>query len=298
MSFRKVHFCWLTCVIPDLSPCLPCSQLREEVRQAKCLITQRSDLQAQLEEAEGRALHLEGQLVERGAECRELASLRRELENLRGLSQSQEQRVAQSHRDAQQCQVELASLEAILALLHLREGTVGPLCARPCTLPPVDYSGTAHLLKLKPGEGYQQLLRVLQSAEAERAKQNSLVERLQERLSRAQEEISSLQSSMAQRASHYQSLHMELLDKVSQATNTEKEGASFFFTTYIVCHLTSDPGLLLQRSSCYHGPSCPRPTIRLGRNRCTEFYFCLMGEQMSMVAVAFTALEWQVKAGQ
>nr|XP_020471831.1 coiled-coil domain-containing protein 18 isoform X2 [Monopterus albus] len=199
------------------------SQLREEVRQAKCLITQRSDLQAQLEEAEGRALHLEGQLVERGAECRELASLRRELENLRGLSQSQEQRVAQSHRDAQQCQVELASLEAILALLHLREGTVGPLCARPCTLPPVDYSGTAHLLKLKPGEGYQQLLRVLQSAEAERAKQNSLVERLQERLSRAQEEISSLQSSMAQRASHYQSLHMELLDKVSQATNTEKE---------------------------------------------------------------------------
>ncbi|GLD51194.1 coiled-coil domain-containing protein 18 isoform X1, partial [Lates japonicus] len=195
------------------------SQLKEEVRQAKCSAAECSDLQAQLEEARRRASLLEGQLVE----CRELASLRRELEDLRTLTQSQEQRVAQSHREAQQSQTELSSLEAILALLHLREGAVGQLCARPCMLPPVDYSGTAHLLRLKPGEGYQQLLRVLQSAEAERTKQSSLVERLQERLNRAQEEISSLQSSMAQRASHYQSLHTELLDKVSQATDTEKE---------------------------------------------------------------------------
>uniref|UniRef100_A0A4W6FE73 Coiled-coil domain containing 18 n=1 Tax=Lates calcarifer TaxID=8187 RepID=A0A4W6FE73_LATCA len=199
------------------------SQLKEEVRQGKCSAAERSDLQAQLEEARRRASLLEGQLVERGVECRELASLRRELEDLRTLTQSQEQRVAQSHREAQQSQAELSSLEAILALLHLREGAAGQLCARPCMLPPVDYSGTAHLLRLKPGEGYQQLLLVLQSVEAERTKQSSVVERLQERLSRAQEEISSLQSSMAQRASHYQSLHTELLDKVSQVTDTEKE---------------------------------------------------------------------------
>ncbi|XP_044076253.1 coiled-coil domain-containing protein 18 isoform X2 [Siniperca chuatsi] len=196
------------------------SQLKEEVRQAKSAA---SGLQAQLEEAGRKALHLDRQLMERGVECRELVSLRKELEDLQTLTQSQEQRVAQSHRETQQSQAELASLEALLALLHLREGGVGPLCVRPCMLPPVDYSGTAHLLKLKPGEGYQQLLRVLQSREAERTKQSSLVERLQERLSRAQEEISSLQSSMAQRASHYQSLHSELLDKVSQATDTEKE---------------------------------------------------------------------------
>lgn len=63
----------------------------------------------------------------------------------------------------------------------------------------------------------------MQSMEADRSKQSSLVERLQERLSRAQSEISSLQSSMAQRASHYQNLHTELLGKVSQATDTEKE---------------------------------------------------------------------------
>lgn len=73
------------------------------------------------------------------------------------------------------------------------------------------------------GEGYQHLLRVMQSMEADRNKQSSLAERLQERLSRAQSEISSLQNSMAQRESHYQSLHTELLGKVSQATDTEKE---------------------------------------------------------------------------
>ena len=60
------------------------------------------------------------------------------------------------------------------------------------------------------------MLRVLQSFDCERNKQSNLVERLQERLSRAQEE-------MAQRTSHYQSLHTELLDKISQGSDTEKE---------------------------------------------------------------------------
>lgn len=83
------------------------------------------------------------------------------------------------------------------------------------------------ILLVFSGEGYQQLLQVLQSMEAERTKQSCLVERLKERLSRAQEETSSLQSSMAQRASHYQSLHTELLDKVRQVTDTEKEASSF-----------------------------------------------------------------------
>lgn len=76
---------------------------------------------------------------------------------------------------------------------------------------------------LFPGEGYQQLLRVLQVKEAERLKQQSQKERLQERLSRAQEEISALQNSMAQRASHYQNLHTELLERGSQATDSQKE---------------------------------------------------------------------------
>lgn len=89
----------------------------------------RSDLQAQLEGAERRASHLERELGARVAECRELASLQRELNDLRALTQSQEQRVAQSHREAQQSKAELASLEAILALLHRQEvGSHGHTC--------------------------------------------------------------------------------------------------------------------------------------------------------------------------
>ena len=86
-------------------------------------------------------------------------------------------------------------------------------------------------------EGYQQLLRVLQLVEGERMKQSSLSERLQENLSRAQEEISSLQSSMAQRTSHYQNLHTELMNKVSQATDTEKEVMSFLIYSLILSSL-------------------------------------------------------------
>lgn len=93
---------------------LSLSQLKEEVMQAKCSAAESSDLQVQLEESRRRASLLERQLAEQGAECRESASLRRELENLKSVTQSQEQRAAQS-------QAELSNLEAILSLLHLRE---------------------------------------------------------------------------------------------------------------------------------------------------------------------------------
>ncbi|KAM9719760.1 coiled-coil domain-containing protein 18 isoform 1-T1 [Menidia menidia] len=196
------------------------SQMQGEARQAEATAAK---LRVQAEEAGRKALHLEQQLAEQNAQRRETGSLYRELEELRALTRSQEQRVTQSHKEAQQSQSELACLEAILKLLHLREGTVGQLCSSPCMLPAVENSGTSHPLNLKPGEGYQQLLKALQQVEAERLKQSSLNERLQEGLSRAKEEISSLQSSMAQRASHYHDLHTELMNKVSRATDTEKE---------------------------------------------------------------------------
>ena len=88
------------------------------MRQAKATA---ADLQAQAKETGQKASHLERQLVERGEECREMASLHRNLEELRTQTHRQEQRVTQSHREAQQSQSELASLEAILDLLHLRE---------------------------------------------------------------------------------------------------------------------------------------------------------------------------------
>ncbi|KAM6948763.1 LOW QUALITY PROTEIN: coiled-coil domain-containing protein 18 [Aplochiton taeniatus] len=198
-------------------------RLKEETVQARTLTAERSDLQTRLEEAGRRASSLERELRERAVEAREMGALHREVEDLRALAQSQEHRVAQSQREAQQSQAELASLEAILALLHLREGNDGPMCVKPCALPLVDNAGTAELLKTKPGERYQQLLPVLQALEAERTGHSALAQRLQERLSRAQEEISSLQTSMTQRASHYQSLHSDLLEKLSQAGDAEKE---------------------------------------------------------------------------
>ncbi|KAL0966688.1 hypothetical protein UPYG_G00298450 [Umbra pygmaea] len=199
------------------------SNLTEDLTQARTLNTRNLELQGHLEEAAQRASRLEVELGERASATRELASLRRETEDLRTLTQCQEQRLSQCQREAQQSQAELADLESILTLLHLREGNEGPLCVKPCMLPPVGHTGTTELLRLKPGELYQQLLPALQAVEAERDRQSTLASRLQERLLEAQEEVSSLHSSMAQRASHYQQLHSELLERASQAVDAQKE---------------------------------------------------------------------------
>lgn len=79
-----------------------------------------------MKEMEQKVSDLEQRLKDHGAKCRELASLRNRVDELQCLTQSQEQTVAQSQREAQQKQTELDSLEAILALLHLRE--VGKWC--------------------------------------------------------------------------------------------------------------------------------------------------------------------------
>ncbi|CAN9503205.1 unnamed protein product [Ophioblennius macclurei] len=197
------------------------NHLTEELNQAKVAAAR---FKFELKEAAQKSMRLEQLLADQGVEDREkISSLRTELEDVRALNHSLEQRMAQSHLETQQCHAELASMEAILALLHQREGAGEQLCVQPCMLPQIDYSGAAQLVKLKPGEGYQQLLRGMQSVEAERKKQSGVIERLQEQLSQAQGEISTLQSSMSQRALHYQNLQTELLEKVHQATDTVKE---------------------------------------------------------------------------
>lgn len=94
------------------------SQLKLEVRQANAAST---GFQAQIKEMEQNVSDLEKRLKEHGAKCKEMASLRTRVDELQSLTRSQQQNVAQSQREAQQNQAELASLEAILALLHLRE---------------------------------------------------------------------------------------------------------------------------------------------------------------------------------
>lgn len=74
-----------------------------------------------MKEMEQKVSDLEQRLKDHGAKCRELASLRNRVDELQSLTKSQELSMAQSQREAQQNQAELASLEAILALLHLRE---------------------------------------------------------------------------------------------------------------------------------------------------------------------------------
>lgn len=109
----------------------PCSQLKEDARRAKTSAAEYSDLQAQLEDAERRSSDLRRQLTERSAECRELGSLRKEVEDLRAVTKNQELCLAQSRRAAQQSQAEATSLEAILSLLHLREVGRSLLSASP-----------------------------------------------------------------------------------------------------------------------------------------------------------------------
>lgn len=74
-----------------------------------------------MKEMEQKVSDLEQRLKDHGAKCRELASLRNRVDELQSLTKSQEQSMAQSQREAQQNQAELASLEAVLALLHLQE---------------------------------------------------------------------------------------------------------------------------------------------------------------------------------
>ena len=114
--------------LQHLSPPPSPSQLREEVLQARALSSDRSGLQALLEQAGRRSSQLERELGERERELGEQAAqaserprLLRELEEVRGARHALEQRLAQCLQDGQQSQAELAGLEAILALLHLRE---------------------------------------------------------------------------------------------------------------------------------------------------------------------------------
>lgn len=106
------------CLSTILASPLNFSQVMEELQQVKSSAT---GLEAQLVDLEKQNLLLEVQLKEQTAKCGEVASLRRQLEDQRTLTQSHEHMAAQSHRQCQQSQAELESLQAILSLLHLRE---------------------------------------------------------------------------------------------------------------------------------------------------------------------------------
>ncbi|XP_051989334.1 LOW QUALITY PROTEIN: coiled-coil domain-containing protein 18-like [Xyrauchen texanus] len=201
------------------SLCQNICELKEVYSRSECLSTERVQLLSQVQQLSDHLKQLQKDLTEREARLQEVARLRRENEDLRLLTACQEQRVAQANREREQDRAELTSLESILDLLHLRENRDGALCVNPCLLPSQFTSTIEH----KSGERYQKLLPVLQMAEREKSRQASAAHGLQERLTRAQEEISSLQTSITERSSHYQQLHNQLLNKAAQATSFEKE---------------------------------------------------------------------------
>ncbi|XP_026802124.3 coiled-coil domain-containing protein 18 isoform X2 [Pangasianodon hypophthalmus] len=198
-------------------------ELKEAQVHSEALSDERQELQGRVQQASEQLSRLQRELEQKEKLLEEVEGLRREREDLRLLTACQEQRLTQTHRDMEQARAELASLENILDLLHLRENRDGALCVNPCLLPSPTLTAVTENLQHRPGEGYQKLLAALQSVEKEKTRQASAAQSLQERLSRAQDEISSLQTSITQRASHYQQLHNQLLDKAAQATTLEKE---------------------------------------------------------------------------
>ncbi|XP_035384414.1 coiled-coil domain-containing protein 18 isoform X2 [Electrophorus electricus] len=198
-------------------------ELREVGERSESLAAERLDLQGRLQEASQQLACLQREMTQKEAQLEEVDGLRREREDLRLLTACQEQRLVQAQREMESSRTEVASLEGILDMLHLRENREGALCVNPCLLPSPNYTASTDQLRQWPGERYQKLLAVLQCAEKEKERQASAAQGLQERLTRAQEEIFSLQASISQRASHYQQIHSQLLDKATKATRLEKE---------------------------------------------------------------------------
>ncbi|KAK3513397.1 hypothetical protein QTP70_014223 [Hemibagrus guttatus] len=216
----------------SLSKELKEARVHSEALSAKC-----QELQAQIQQASEQLDRLQRELKQKEMQLEEVEGLRREREDLRLLTACQEQRLTQTHRDMEQTRAELASLEKVLDMLHLRENRDGALCVNPCFLPSLTLTSVTENLHHKQGEQYQKLLAALQSVEQEKTRQATAAQSLQERLSRAQEEISSLQTSITQRASHYQQLHHQLLDKASQATTVEKEVKKILLNNCITPHI-------------------------------------------------------------
>ncbi|XP_069049992.1 coiled-coil domain-containing protein 18 isoform X2 [Lepisosteus oculatus] len=218
------------------------------------LAAEKTDLQSLLEESRQQILKLEGELAGREPALRERESLRRENGDLRALSDCQSQRLAQCQRELEESQAELTSLESILAQLQFKEDEDGVLRAELGGGAPKDCGGgrkavsqdlRLQLSRKDPGppdsqgpcsavpselaratqgdRKYQQLLPMLQALEQDRSRQAALASRLRERLAQAQDETSSLRSSMDQRAVHFQQIQDELLGKAAEATRLEKE---------------------------------------------------------------------------
>lgn len=108
-----------------LPPALSSLSLSRELKEARvhseALSAERQELQGRVRQASEQLGRLQRELEQKETQLQEVEGLRREREDLRLLTACQEQRLTQTHRDVEQARAELASLENVLDMLHLRE---------------------------------------------------------------------------------------------------------------------------------------------------------------------------------
>ncbi|XP_042559017.1 coiled-coil domain-containing protein 18 [Clupea harengus] len=192
-------------------------RLKERCERAEAQNTECSLLQSQVQGAE------HDMKMELNQQQEEVQNLKKEQQDLNQLIAFQQQRLAEQQQEIQQKVSELHSLEEILQRLHLREGTEGVFCVNPCLLTSAPHATNNDQVNLQTGQCYQQLLSVLQSSNQERSQQAVQQRELQAQLQSAQAQLSSMETTLGQRAAHYQSLYAELLDKASHTAALEKE---------------------------------------------------------------------------
>lgn len=103
------------------TPCSLSMELKEVRVHSEALSAERQELQGRVQEASEQLGRLQREMEQKETLLKEAEGLRREREDLRLLTACQEQRLTQTHRDMEQARAELASLENVLDLLHLRE---------------------------------------------------------------------------------------------------------------------------------------------------------------------------------
>ncbi|XP_049335259.1 cytoskeletal protein Sojo isoform X3 [Astyanax mexicanus] len=207
------------------------SELQKNCARIGALTTEADALHSWLQEALRKNTDLERQLSEKEQEAREVEDLRRESMDLVG-ERERERELEERNREVENCRAELDSLEAILSLLHLRDGSShsgtdlngggGLLCAKPCFLPP---GPAGSIPDLMPGTGkqYQQLLPVFQALEQDRTRQTEVNHKLQEHLDQVQEQKVSLQATLNQKEQNLRKLQTKLQESTAKVSQRNKE---------------------------------------------------------------------------
>ncbi|NXD69466.1 CCD18 protein, partial [Eolophus roseicapillus] len=232
-------------------------QLKEEnhstKEEIKTLEVKNTEMVSMLTQSDQKIRELESELHEKEIVLQEKNVLISENTELRALTAQQRNRLKLCHQEIEDSREELHILETIISQLSLstpeevhiklamKEAEAQKPCANVTVCP-----GAEHLsndnegqensmlcdletepVKLLRSQGErrkcQQLELISKQFEKERQRFQKEIEELRTKLTKADDENSSLKTSMAQRASHFQVMQEDLLKKASKASSLEKE---------------------------------------------------------------------------